>query len=464
MKVRIEKDSLGEVEVPASACYGAHTARSLQNFPISGYTAPEEQVVALSHIKRACARANGELKGLAPRMVKAIEAACREIAGGALREQMKVDIFSAGSGTSINMNINEVIAHRAAELMGGKARVHPNDHVNMGQSTNNVFPSSIRVAALPMLRALIASAARLERALRVNARRFDRVIKSGRTHLQDAVPIRMGQVFGAYAYAIEKDIARLKGKTGPLSELGVGGNAVGTGINTHASFRARIIRNLNRETGERYRVTKNGVEATHNLTDLADTSSGIVSLALDVQRICTDLMLMASGPNTGFDEIRLPPVEPGSSIMPGKINPSILESARMACLKAHGNHQTIVMAAQSAHLELNTTMPVAGFCLLESLRIMRAALDNLAERCISGITVNREKCRRYAMQSPSLAAFLNPLIGYDRAAQVAKQAVREGKTVPEVVRERSLLTGKEIARVFDPKTLTTPYKGKPGAR
>ena len=464
MKQRIEKDSLGELPVPVSALYGASTARSLANFPISGCTAPEEQTVALARIKLACARANGELKGLAPRMVKAIEAACREIADGALREHMKVDIFSAGSGTSINMNINEVIAHRATQLMGGAKRIHPNDHVNMGQSTNNVFPSSIRVAALPALRALIQSAEGLARALRVNARRFDTVIKSGRTHLQDAVPIRMGQVFAAYASAVEKDAARLKGKIGPLSELGVGGNAVGTGINTHVSFRRRIIQNLNRETGERFRVAKNGVEATHNLTDLADTSSGIVSLALDVQRICVDLMLMASGPNTGFDELRLPPVEPGSSIMPGKINPSILESTRMVCLKAQGNHQTIVMAAQSAHLELNTTMPVTGYCLLESLRIMRAALDNLAARCVAGIEVNGEKCRRYAMQSPSLAAFLNPLIGYDRAAKVAKQAVREGKTVPEIVRAERLLTEREIARVFDPKTLTTPYKGKPRPR
>ncbi|MBI5177903.1 MAG: class II fumarate hydratase [Nitrospinae bacterium] len=460
MKYRTESDSLGQMEVPADAYYGVHTTRSIHNFPISGLTVPPEQIRAIALLKLACAKANMEL-GLLP-MTKgnAIVKAAREVAEGKFPGQFPIDIFQAGSGTSTNMNVNEVIANRADELLGGKrgARglVHPNDHVNMGQSTNNVFPSSIRVAALPRLFALIASAEAFRKTLARNGRKFDRIIKSGRTHLQDAVPIRMGQVFSAFAYAIEKDVERLKSKIPHISELGVGGNAVGTGINTHPRFRALIIKHLNRETGLTFRVTKNGIEATHGTNDLADLSAAAQTLAVDVARICNDLRLMASGPLTGFNEIRLPAVEPGSSIMPGKINPSICEAANMTCLKVFGNHQTITLAALAAQLELNVTMPVTGYALLESLNILSAAIRVLDEKCVVGIEVNAEQCRKYAMESPSIATFLNPVIGYDRAAAVVKKALKEKMTVPQVVLEEGILTQAELKKILDPKRLTSP--------
>jgi len=464
MKYRVEKDSLGLVEVPAAAYYGVHTTRSVNNFQISGLRIPADQIRALALLKLACAKANMELRLLPVKKGNAIVKAAREIIAGSLREQFPIDIFQSGSGTSTNMNVNEVLANRAAELLGkqrgDRGSVHPNDHVNMGQSTNNVFPSSIRVAALPNLLGLIAAAEGLRKTLAANAKKFDRIIKSGRTHLQDAVPIRMGQVFGAFAFSIGKDIDRLKSKIPHLSELGVGGNAVGTGINTPPAFRALIVKHLNRESGLKFSVTANGIEATHSTNDLADLSGAVQSLAVDTARICNDLRLMASGPLTGFNEIALPAVEPGSSIMPGKINPSICEAVNMACLKVFGNHQTITLAALSAQLELNVTMPVTGYALLESLGILAAALRTLDEKCVRGITVNAEQCRKYAMESPSLATFLNPIIGYDRAAAVVKKALKEKKTVPQVVLEEKLLTKEQLAKVLDPKRLTSP--GLPG--
>jgi len=463
MKYRTDKDSLGELQVPAAAYYGIHTTRSAANFPISGYTVPAEQVRAMAYIKLACARANMDLGQLQKKKGAAIVKACREVIAGGLDGQFPVDIFSSGSGTSSNMNVNEVIASRAEELLGGargaKKLVHPNDHVNMGQSTNNVFPSSIRVAALPKARALAVTIKKFAATLRRKARQFDKVIKPGRTHLQDAVPVRLGQVFAAFAYSMEKDAARLGEKLRFLRELGVGGNAVGTGINTHPKFRGLIIRHLNRETGEKFSVTPNGVEATHSTTDLADLSTALNTLAIDVHRICNDLRLLSSGPKTGLNEINLPPVEPGSSIMPGKVNPSVCEAVNMVCLKVFGNHQTVFMAAQAAQLELNTTMPVTGYALLESLRILDAGLRTLDETCVAGITANRKRCEWYAMQSPSLATFLNPVIGYDKASELAKQAVLEDKTIPEVALEKKILSSGQLKKVFDPKKLTSPTLG-----
>ncbi len=464
MKYRIEKDSMGLLEVPANAYYGVHTTRSLNNFQISGLKIPPQQIRALALLKLACAKANMEMGLLPQGKGNAIVKAAREIVAGSWHEQFPIDIFQSGSGTSSNMNVNEVIANRAAGLMGkqrgDRGAVHPNDHVNMGQSTNNIFPSSIRVAALPLLLALIAAAEGLRKTLEANGKKFDSYIKSGRTHLQDAVPIRMGQVFSAFAFSIGKDIGRLKSKIAHLSELGVGGNAVGTGINTPRAFRKLILKYLNRETGLTFRVTANGIEATHSTNDLADLSGAIQTLAVDTARICNDLRLMASGPLTGFNEIALPAVEPGSSIMPGKINPSICEAVNMACLKVFGNHQTITMAALSAQLELNVTMPVTGYALLESLTILAAALDTLDKKCVSGITVNVEQCRKYAMESPSLATFLNPIIGYDRAAAVVKKALKEKKTIPQVALEEKLLTEEQLAKVLAPERLTSP--GMPG--
>jgi len=460
MKFRTEKDSMGEMQVPAKAYYGVQSTRSINNFPISGIMIPPEQITALALLKLACAKANMELGKLKKKQGNAIVKACKEVINGSLREQFVIDIFQAGSGTSSNMNTNEVIANRAAEILGGKrgdrTLVHPNDHVNMGQSTNNVFPSSIRVASLPLAKSLIKSAKALQKTLLKKSRQFDKVIKSGRTHLQDAVPIRMGQVFGAFAYSIEKDIERLNSKLTFISELGVGGNAVGTGINTPPKFRSLIIKHLNKESGEKFKVTKNGIEATHSTNDLADLSSAVNTLALDVARICNDFRLMSSGPNTGLNEIDLPAVEPGSSIMPGKINPTMPEAVNMVCLKVFGNHQTISMAAFSAQLELNITMPVTGYSLVESLRILANGIDVLREKCIDGIKVNKKQCEWYAMQSPSIATFLNPAIGYDRASALAKKAIKEGKTIPEVVLEDKILTKEELANALHPKKLTSP--------
>ena len=464
MKMRTERDSMGSVEVPASAYYGGTSTRSIHNFPISGLTVPSEQIAALALLKLACAKANMELKFLSRKKGDAIVKSCREIIKGELSDQFPLDIFQAGSGTSSNMNMNEVIGNRAVEMLGGKRGerklVHPNDHVNMGQSTNNVFPSSIRVAALPMVKSLVAQAKLLQKTLSKKARQFDKVIKSGRTHLQDAVPIRMGQVFGAFARSIEKDAQRVESKIAHLSELGVGGNAVGTGINTHPNFRRLIIKHLNKETKLKFSVTKNGIEATNSTTDLADLSSAVQTLAVDVARICNDLRLMSSGPNTGFNEIDLPAVEPGSSIMPGKINPTIAEAINMVCLKVFGNHQTVTLAAFSAQLELNITMPVTGYALLESLRILKNGIKVLDEKCVAGITINKKQCEWYAMQSPSIATFLNPVIGYDRASAVVKQSLREKKTIPEVVLAEKLMSAKELAKILDPKKLTSPNRRK----
>lgn len=460
MKYRKEKDSLGEYNVPGNALYGISTARSIDNFLISGYTLPREQIKALANLKLACAKANVELGDLPRRRGDAIAKACMEVADGRHDAQIPVDIFSSGSGTSLNMNINEVIANRAEDILGGrrgaKKLVHPNDHVNMGQSTNNVFPSSIRVAAFPMLKTLAKEAFRLRSTLRKKARQFDKVVKSGRTHLQDAVPIRMGQVFSAFAYSVEKDVVRLKEAMRYLAELGIGGNAVGTGINTRPAFRRLIVKHLNLVTGEKYKVTANGIEATHSTTDLAAVSSALQTLAIDIHRICNDLRLMNSGPKTGLNEINLPPVEPGSSIMPGKVNPSVCEAVNMVCLKVFGNHQTIFMAAQSAQLELNVTMPVTGYALLESLRILCAAIRTLDEKCVSGITVNKSRCEWYAMQSPSLATFLNPIIGYERASAIAKKAVAEDKTVAQAALEEGVATKDELRKIFAPEKLTSP--------
>ena len=474
MKYRTEKDSLGEFNVPAEALHGINTSRSLGNFPVSGFTLPSRQVAAIAIIKQACAMANMELGLLEKKKGAAIVKAAAKVASGGHGDQFPVDIFSSGSGTSHNMNVNEVIANLAEEALGGrrgeKKLVHPNDHVNMGQSTNDVFPSSIKVAAAPCVAELAGRTRGLVATLKRKSRQFDKIIKSGRTHLQDAVPVRMGQVFGAWAYSISKGEERLRCVMPRFMELAVGGNAVGTGINNHPRFRKLVIKHLNiiiKDAGAfkgvgafkgagAFKVAGHDIEAVHNTNDMAALSAAVSSLAVDVQRICNDLRLMASGPMTGFNEVNLPPVEPGSSIMPGKVNPSICEAVNMVCLKVFGNHQTIFMAAQSAQLELNVTMPVTGYTLLESLTILANGVMILDEKCVAGVTVNREVCERYALRSPSLATFLNPHIGYARASEVAKKAVREGKTVPEVVLEEGLMSKAELAKVFDPKKLTSP--------
>lgn len=460
MKTRIEKDSLGELSVPAKALYGVHTQRSLNNFQISTRRLHPAQIKALAQIKQACAMANMELGSLDKKKGKAIVAACQEIAGGLHHEAIPLDIFQAGSGTSSNMNINEVIANRAAEILGGKrgdrGLVHPNDDVNKGQSTNNVFPSSIRVAALDLSSDLLAALRVLVTSLEKKARQFKRIVKSGRTHLQDAVPVTLGQAFQAHASALRKDMERLRDAEKFLRALGVGGNAVGTGLNTFPEFRPLIMKHLTKIVGCRFEVPADPIETTQYLTDMAHLSAVSRLTAIDMGKLCNDLRLLVSGPNTGLNEISLPPVEPGSSIMPGKINPSICEAVNMTCLQVIGNDTTVSAAAAAGQLELNTHMPLLGWNLLDSLDILAQACLHLAKKCIDGITANEERCRWYVENSPSIATALNPYIGYDKAAGVVKESLKTKKPIPQVILEKGYLSPAQLKEVLDPTAMTQP--------
>ncbi len=460
MKTRIEKDSMGPLEVPADAYYGAQSTRSLQNFPISNLRLSPAQIKALAQIKQACAEANMELGILQKKKGNAIVRTCREIAGGELHDQICLDIFQAGSGTSSNMNVNEVIANRAAEILGGKKgdrdKVHPNDDVNKGQSTNNVFPTSIRVAALDLLGDLKGSLNQLVSSLEKKARQFKRIPKSGRTHLQDAVPVTLGQTFQAHASALKKDIERLKDTEKFVQKVGVGGNAIGTGLNTLPQFRPLIIKHLKKITGRKYEVATDGIETTQYLTDMAHLSAICRMVAIDLNKIANDLRLLSSGPNTGLSEFTLPPVEPGSSIMPGKINPSICESLNMICMQVFGNDQAVSQAAAAGQLELNTHMPVLGHNLLESIQILAVGSKNLAEKCIDDIVPNKERCLWYVENSASIATALNPFIGYDKAAAVVKESLATGKSIPDVILEKGYLDKKGLKEVLDPIAMTQP--------
>jgi aspartate ammonia-lyase len=460
MKTRTEKDSLGPLEVPADAYYGVHTMRSIHNFQISNLRLSSAQIKALAQIKQACAEANMELGILDKKKGKAILSACKEIAAGSLHEALCLDIFQAGSGTSSNMNVNEVIGNRAAEILGGsrgdRGLVHPNDDVNKGQSTNNVFPTSIRVAAMELSDELQSSLKALIASLSKKAREFKRIVKSGRTHLQDAVPVTLGQTFAAHAAALTKDLARLKDTEKFIRKLGVGGNAIGTGLNTYPEFRPLIMKHLSRITGRKCEVAEDGIETTQYMTDMAHLSAITRLLALDLNKICNDLRLVSSGPNTGLKEIDLPAVEPGSSIMPGKINPSICESVNMVCMQVFGNDQAVSIAASAGQLELNTHMPVIGHNLLESLHILKGACDNLASKCVDGITANKDRCKWYVENSASIATALNPYIGYDKAAAVVKESLASGKSIPEVILEKGFATKEELKTILDPIGMTQP--------
>lgn len=460
MKTRLEKDSLGELAVPADAYYGVHSQRSIENFQISRLRFSRAQIKALAQIKQACAEANRELGSLDAKKAKAIVEACREVAAGKLDDAVRLDIFQAGSGTSCNMNINEVIANRAVEILGGKkgdrGSVHPNDDVNQGQSTNNVFPTSIRVAALDLSAELIESLKGLVKSLEKKANKFQRILKSGRTHLQDAVPITMGQAFQAHATALKKDLERIADTDKFLRKLGVGGNAVGTGLNTYPEFRPKIMKHLSKIVGRKFEVPDDPIETTQYLTDMAHLSAVTRLVAIDIGKLCNDLRLLASGPNTGLNEVILPAVEPGSSIMPGKINPSICEAVNMVCIHVFGNDQAVSSAAAAGQLELNTHMPVLGHNLLESLELLRSAAEHLAAKCIDGIEINVDQCRWYVENSPSIATALNPYIGYDKAAAVVKESLKSKKPIPEVILEHGYLTKDQLKVVLDPAVMTQP--------
>ena len=444
---RTERDSLGTRLVPADALYGAQTSRSIDNFRISGSPLPIEIVHGMAHLKLACARANARLGLLPPTLEKAIADACVAVLSGSHDREFPVDVFQAGSGTSSHMNLNEVVANLANEALGGsrgaKAPVHPNDHVNMGQSTNNCFPSGAKIAVLGQSLLLADALGALEKSLRAKAAEFAGIFKTGRTHLQDAVPVTLGQEFSAYARAVALAAERVRSASDRLREIGAGGNAVGTGINTKPAFRAEILRALNAETGESFRIAEDGLHLTQFMTDFAHVSASFRSCALDLQQIANNLRLLASGPFAGIGEIRLPPVEPGSSIMPGKINPSVCEAVNMVCMQVQGLDHAVALACGAGQLELNTHMPLIGANCLQSAKLLSSAARVLAEKCVAGIEADADACRRNLERSAALPTLLNPRLGYDQVALLVKEGLASGKNLKLLALEKGLLSEAE---------------------
>lgn len=397
-------------------------------------------------------------------MADAIIQASDEVLGGSMRDQFPVDVFHMGAGTSFNMNVNEVLANRAEEILGGKkgdyTKVNPNDHVNYGQSTNDTFPTAMRVMARLLMEPLFAQVDRLESALRAKGVEFDGVLKSGRTHLQDAVPVRLGQEFAAYAVAVKRSRRWLEAAANELEELGIGGSAAGTGLNTHPEYRFRVVELLSESTGLPFRATEDLREAMQSQLCMAGLAAGLRVLCLELTRITNDLRLLCSGPLTGLAEIVLPPVQPGSSIMPGKVNPSMAENMNLVLFQVLGQCQSLDYCVQAGQLELNVMMPSMAFSAQFSLQILANTIETYVDNCIVGITANVERCQYYAETSPSLATALNAHIGYQEAAAVVKQALKEGKTIPDVVRERGLLDEETLRKSLDPALLTEP--GIPG--
>ena len=461
---RIEKDALGEKQVPAAAYWGINTARAIDNFPISGVGPFPEFVDAFVILKKAAAMANVKLGVLPPNIGKAITAAADEILAGALRDQFVVDVFQAGAGTSHNMNTNEVLANRAVEILGGKkgeyTKVHPNDHVNFGQSTNDAFPTAMRITGRIQGEKLASAMEHLAAGLAAKGREFDKVLKAARTHLQDAVPIRLGQEFAAYAAAVRKDLRSLRYALREIEELGIGGTAAGTGINAHPRYAKEVVANLRKLTGFQFRTCPDMREAMQSQTPIARLSGAMRDFCTNLIRIANDLRLLASGPTTGFNEILLPPVQAGSSIMPGKVNPVMAECADMVCFHVMGNDLTIALACQAGQLELNVMMPVMIYNLLQSEIILANMCRALRDKCIDGIRANVEVCRSYADRSMSLATALAPHIGYSRSAEIAKESARTGRTVPEVAAEKAGLPAEALKRILDPFPMTRP--GIPG--
>lgn len=464
MSHRVEKDSLGNVEVPSDAYWGSQAERTRQLFKISGLTEHPTMIDAYMHLKRACAKANTDLGLLDREVGDAIVAAADEVLSGKFRDQFPVDVFHMGAGTSFHMNVNEVLANRAEEILGGKPgeykRVNPNDHPNYGQSTNDTFPTAMRIMARLMLDPLLEQVARLEQALAGKGREFDGILKSGRTHLQDAVPIRLGQEFTAYSIAVARSKKWLELAAFELEELGIGGSAAGTGLNTHPEYRFKAVENLRAATGHNWRNAPHLCESMQSQFCMGSLSAALRLFSLELTRITNDLRILCSGPLTGLAEIVLPAVQPGSSIMPGKVNPSVAENMNMVLYQVLGQCQTLDLSVQAGQLELNVMMPGMAFAAQFSIQILTNALVPYIDHCIVGITANKDVCLHYAETSPSLATALNPLIGYQKAAAVVKQALAEKKSIPEVVRELGLVDEDQLRRALDPALLTEP--GIPG--
>ncbi|HEV8433345.1 MAG TPA: aspartate ammonia-lyase [Thermoanaerobaculia bacterium] len=447
--MRVERDTLGEVLVPDDALYGAQTQRAVENYPVSGLREHPVFIRTFIQLKRAAALANRELGAMKPETADAIVKACDELLANfeKYRGQFVVDVFQAGAGTSFNMNVNEVIA-----TLAGKG-IHPNDHVNMSQSTNDVFPTAIRIAALLLLNELFPHLDALATAFRMKADEFADVIKSGRTHLQDAVPVTLGQEFRAYGKAVAHASRGLASASIDLREVGIGGTAAGTGINTPVGYRFAVVRQLNEMMDLELRPADDLREAMQSQLPVVAVSAALRSLALDLTRITNDLRLLASGPQTGLAEIILPAVQPGSSIMPGKVNPSMLECLNQVLFHIIGAATAIDYASQAGQLELNVMMPLMAFELTFSIDILKNYLPVFIEKCIRGIAADRERCEAYYVSSPSLATALNPIIGYARAAEIAKEAAKSGTPVPQLLREKGLMSDADIARIFTPEFL-----------
>jgi aspartate ammonia-lyase len=458
--MRLERDTLGEVSVPDDALYGAQTQRAVENYPISGLRAHPALITAFIRIKKAAALTNKELSALDATIADAIVAACDAILTDfeRYRPQFVVDVFQAGAGTSFNMNCNEVIANLANVSLGGALGqykpVHPNDHVNASQSTNDVFPTAIRSAVVSQTGLLIPLVQRLASAFDEKGEQFADVIKSGRTHLQDAVPVTLGQEFHAYAAALKRANRLLYDASTELFELGIGGTAVGTGINTPPRFREVMIRHINAAFAVDFLRSQDDLrEAMQSQLPIGAVSSTLRNLALELTRITNDLRLLASGPHTGLAEIILPAVQPGSSIMPGKVNPSMLECMNQICFHVIGSATAVDYALQAGQLELNVMMPLMAFEVLFSIDILKNYLPVFTEKCIRGIEADRARCEAYYISSPALATALNPIIGYARAAEIAKESAKSGTPIPQLLREKKLLSDEEIARIFTPEFL-----------
>lgn len=466
--MRVERDSMGDMSVPANALYGASTQRAVLNFPISGRPMPDAFLRALGLVKLACARANLELGLLPESKSHLIQRVSREMSEGALTAEFPIDVFQTGSGTSSNMNANEVIANRASilagEPLGSKRPVHPNDDVNLGQSSNDVIPTALHISVAVALQTRLAPALdALAFSLTKKAEAFADVVKIGRTHLMDATPLTLGQEFSGYAVQATKGADRARRGVGLLRELAIGGTAVGTGINCHPEFGARVCRILSAETGIAFVEARNHFEAQAARDDCVEVAGGLGATAAGLTKIANDVRLLASGPRAGLGEIRLPATQPGSSIMPGKVNPVMSEMLVQVCIYTQGLVQTVALCGRDGHFELNVTLPLIAHCLHESIHCLSNAVSVFTEKCVDGMEADSERCQELVDRSLMLVTALNPFIGYDAAAAVAKEALRSGRTLREVVLERELMTEAALDRALDPREMTRPNSGRPSA-
>ena len=458
MQHRIEKDYLGEVKVPAGAYYGVQTMRAVQNFPVSGLRLQKRFIIAQAIVKKAAALANMASGRLDEKNGSAIAAACDEIISGKMLDQFVVDVYQAGAGTSQNMNANVIIANRAIEILGSEKGnykiVHPNDHVNMAQSTNDIIHATIHVAALQAVAELMPVLGKLQQELENKSIQFSDIVKSGRTHLMDAVPITLGQEFSGYASMIKHGIRRISDATESAKELGIGGTAVGTGLNAGTGYAKSAVKEINKITGMDFRNAENMFESMKNTDAILGLSASLRSLAVSLTKIANDIRLLGSGPSTGLDEISLPAVQPGSSIMPGKVNPVMAEMLNMVCYQVMGNDTTISNATGAGQLELNVMMPVIAYNILNSIEILTNGVEAFTEKCVHDILANEEKCSEYLEKNPIAVTALNPYIGYEKAAEVAKRAYRENKTIKQVVIEMGLMPKEKLDEILDYRKMT----------